>query len=173
MKKTTLSLVLATMLGVSLSAEGFSNVEYVNVTQSDPIYSTVNDEVYTEQCRDVREAVNNGGGSGSNDVIGAVVGGALGGVLGHNVGGGKGKTLATVGGAVLGTLAGKDIGSKYNTPSDSGSYQIVRKCERVPSMQSHREITGYMSTGTFRGETIRVQSKEPLRQIPVTVTYSY
>lgn len=150
MKKiTTLSLVLATMLSASLSAEGFSNVEYVNVTQSNPIYETVNDEVYTEQCRDVREPVNDGG-SGSNDVIGAVVGGA-----------------------VLGTLAGKNIGSKYNTPSDSGSYQIVRKCERVPSVQSHREITGYMSTGTFRGETIRVQSKEPLKQIPVTVTYSY
>ncbi|MDD4969777.1 MAG: glycine zipper 2TM domain-containing protein [Paludibacter sp.] len=171
MKIATLLLVLATLLSVSLSADGFSSVEYVNVTHSDPIYSTVNDEVYTEQCRDVREAVSDGN-SGSNDVIGAVVGGALGGVLGHNVGGGTGKTVATVGGAVLGTLAGKNIGSKYNT-SDNGSYQIVRKCERVPTTQSHREITGYMSTGTFRGETIRVQSRETLKQIPVTVTYSY
>lgn len=80
--------------------------------------------------------------------------------------------MATVGGAVLGTLAGKDIGSKYNT-SSSGSYQIVRKCEQVPTIQSHKEITGYMSTGSFKGETIRVQSKEPLKQIPITVTYSY
>lgn len=172
MKVTTLSLIIVIALGASLNADGFSNVEYVKVTSSDPIYSTVNDEVYVEQCRDVKEAVNNSG-SGATDIIGAVVGGALGGVLGHNVGGGTGKTMATVGGAVLGTLAGKDIGSKYNTSSANGSYQIVRKCEQVPTTKSHKEITGYMSTGTFRGETIRVESDQPLKQIPITVTYNY
>ncbi len=48
---------------------------------------------------------------------GAVVGGLLGGALGSQVGGGKGKTLATIGGALLGAYAGSEVG-RYMDQSD-------------------------------------------------------
>lgn len=51
----------------------------------------------------------------SNNIpVGAVAGGAVGGLLGHMVGGGTGKTLATVGGVVLGGLAGNAVQTQAN-----------------------------------------------------------
>lgn len=45
----------------------------------------------------------------SNQIAGMAIGAVAGGLLGHQVGGGKGKTLATVAGAVGGGYAGKKI----------------------------------------------------------------
>lgn len=152
--------------------ELFSSTEYATVVNSEPIMTTVNEEVPVEKCSDVKEPVKSGG-SGIADVVGAVAGGALGGILGHNVGGGTGKTAATVGGAVIGTLAGKSIGSKYNTPSEGESYQVIRKCEVVKTTKTRQVQSGYMNTATFKGKTFHIQSSEPLKQIPITASYSY
>jgi uncharacterized protein YcfJ len=45
----------------------------------------------------------------SNQIAGMAIGAVAGGLLGHQVGGGKGKTLATVAGAVGGGYAGKKV----------------------------------------------------------------
>ena len=168
---TSSRFALAMLLAASgLMAQGFSTTEYITVTRSVPDYSTIQEEIPSEKCYDVQEKVTSGGTN--NDVVGAVVGGALGGVLGHNVGGGKGKTVATVGGAVLGTLAGQNIGSKYNTP-ESSSYQTVRKCERTSTTQTRQVLGGYTNVAKLKGKEISVESDQPMKEIPVTVTYSY
>lgn len=41
--------------------------------------------------------------------VGAVLGGVVGGLLGHQVGGGRGNTVATIGGAVAGAMAGNAV----------------------------------------------------------------
>lgn len=161
------ALLLATS---GLMADSFSTTEYVSVTKSVPSYSTLQEEVPSQRCYDVQEKVSSGGTN--NDVVGAVVGGALGGVLGHNVGGGTGKTVATVGGAVLGTLAGQNVGSKYNTP-ETTSYQTIRKCENVTTLKTREVLNGYTNYAKLKGKEITVESDQPLKQIPVTVTYSY
>lgn len=48
---------------------------------------------------------------------GAVVGGLLGGALGSQIGDGRGKTLATIGGALLGAYAGSEFG-RYMDQTD-------------------------------------------------------
>lgn len=170
MKKS--SLIIAMSLAASIvCAEDFTMTEYAKVTSSTPVYSTISEDVPSEQCRDVKEPVSSGG-TGNADVVGAVVGGAAGGVLGNQIGGGKGKTAATIGGTVLGALAGQNIGSKYNTPQ-TNSYQVVRKCETVYTTKTRKVVDGYMNTAKFKGKEIRIQSDQPLKQIPVTVTYSY
>lgn len=169
--KTNKLILVMTLAASTVFAESFTMTEYVKVNSSNPMYSTITEDVPMEQCRDVQEAISNGG-SGHSDVIGAVVGGAAGGVLGHQIGGGRGKTAATIGGAVLGALAGQNVGSKYNTPQDN-SYQVVRRCETVYTTKSRQVIDGYMNRGKFKGKEIRVESDEPLNKIPVTVTYSY
>ncbi|OHD84082.1 MAG: hypothetical protein A2Y52_08315 [Sulfuricurvum sp. RIFCSPLOWO2_02_43_6] len=171
MSKIILPVALSVLFSTSVvMAENFSTVEYVNVIRSTPSYSTIQEEVPSQKCYDVQEQVSSGGTN--NDVIGAVVGGALGGVLGHQVGGGKGKTAATVGGAVLGTLAGQNVGSKYNTPS-STTYQTVRKCENITTVKTRQVVDGYINYAKFKGREISVESNSALKQIPVTVTYSY
>jgi uncharacterized protein YcfJ len=170
MKKNII--IAMTLVGSTLCAESFTMTEYAKVTSSSPVYSTISEDVPSEQCRDVKEAVSNGGTTGNADVVGAVVGGAAGGVLGNQIGGGKGKTAATIGGAVLGALAGQNVGSKYNTPQ-ADSYQIVRKCETIYTKKTRQVTDGYTNTAKFKGKDIRIQSDQPLKQIPVTVTYSY
>lgn len=164
-------LLAAMILGSSaLSAESFSTTEYVNVSNSIPIYSTVDEDIPTEQCQDVKEQIQSG--TQNADVVGAVAGGAIGGVLGHQVGGGRGKTVATVGGAILGVLAGQNIGSKYNTP-EGNSYRIVRRCETVYTTKSRKVLSGYTNIAKLKGQEIRIESDHRLKQIPVTATYSY
>lgn len=165
-------LIVSTILvASSLYAESFSITEYVNVTRSTPLYSTISENVPTEQCRDVKEPISSGGTQHA-DVVGAVIGGAAGGVLGNQVGGGKGKTAATIGGAVLGVLAGQNVGSKYNTPQET-SYQIVRKCETVYTQKTSQVMDGYTNVAKIKGKEIQVQSEKPLKQIPVSITYTY
>jgi uncharacterized protein YcfJ len=157
--------------GSAVMADSFSTVEYVKVSQSTPIMSTIQEQVPGEKCYDVQEQVSSGS-SGGNSVVGAVAGGALGGVLGHQIGGGTGKTVATVGGAILGTLAGQNVANNYgsNTPA---TYRTVRRCETVNTVRTRQVLSGYSNTARYKGREITVESNDPLRQIPVTVTYSY
>src|SRR5437762_13310657 len=46
---------------------------------------------------------------GEGGAVGMVGGAVVGGLLGHQVGGGTGKTLATVGGAAAGAYAGNEV----------------------------------------------------------------
>ena len=151
-------------------AESFSTVEYIKVKRSVPIYSTIQEEVPSEQCYDVNERVDSG--TGSNDVAAAVVGGALGGIVGHQIGKGTGKTVATVGGAVLGTLAGQKVASNYGTNAQP-EYRTVRRCETVRTLKNRRVMDGYTNYAKFKGREIAVESDRPLNEIPVTVTYNY
>jgi uncharacterized protein YcfJ len=170
MNQNSLVVVLVLMV-TSLSADNFTITERIKVTSSIPLYSTITEDIPTEQCKDVKETVASSG-SGNNDIIGAVVGGAAGGVLGNQIGGGKGKTAATVGGTILGVLAGQSIGSKYNTPTSS-SYQVVRRCETVHISKTRQVVDGYTNKAILKGKEITVQSQQPLKEIPVTVSYSY
>ncbi len=61
------------------------------------------------------------------NVPGAIIGGVLGGILGHQVGGGSGKTVATIGGAV----GGGALGANVDRIRDPASGQDVRRCENV------------------------------------------
>jgi uncharacterized protein YcfJ len=173
MSSRTMSHFALAMLfaGSAVMADSFSSVEYVKVNQSIPIMSTIQEQVPNEKCYDVQEQVSSGS-SGGNSVVGAVAGGALGGVLGHQIGGGTGKTVATVGGAILGTLAGQNVANNYgaNTPA---SYRTVRRCETVNTVRSRQVLSGYTNIAKFKGKEITVESNEPLKQIPVTITYSY
>lgn len=54
---------------------------------------------------------------GSSGLLGTVVGGAAGGLLGHQIGGGSGQTVATIGGAVVGAVAGNQIEKRAGSSS--------------------------------------------------------
>ena len=47
---------------------------------------------------------------GGANVPGAIIGGVIGGVLGHQIGGGRGRDVATAGGAVAGAALGSNVG---------------------------------------------------------------
>lgn len=87
---------------------------------------------------------------GDRNVGGAIAGALIGGVLGHQVGGGSGKDLATVGGAVAGGWAGSNIGR--GDTSVAGT-RDVQRCENTASGTPAYWDVAYR----FRGKDHQIQ----------------
>jgi uncharacterized protein YcfJ len=87
---------------------------------------------------------------GDRNLGGAIAGALIGGVLGHQVGGGSGKDLATVGGAVAGGWAGSNMG-RGDTVAGS---RDVQRCENTVSGTPAYWDVGYR----FRGKDHQVQT---------------
>ena len=77
---------------------------------------------------------------------GMVAGGAAGGVVGSTIGGGTGRTLAILGGAVLGALAGdaveeyvgKKDGLEITVKLDNGETRVIAQEADMPIMLNQR-----------------------------------
>jgi uncharacterized protein YcfJ len=90
------------------------------------------------------------------NVPGAIVGAVIGGILGHQVGGGRGQDIATVGGAVAGGAIGANVGR--NNGEQQTHTQDVQRCESVPS-QTRPDF--WDVSYTFRGWEHRMQMTAP------------
>jgi uncharacterized protein YcfJ len=104
-----------------------------------------------QRCWVEREQV--GRDNGPN-VPAAVIGAVLGGVLGHQIGGGRGRDVATAGGAVGGAVLGSNIGR-----GNGGGYsQDVQRCTNVsaPGRPEYWDVTY-----DFRGREHRAQMSSP------------
>jgi uncharacterized protein YcfJ len=88
-----------------------------------------------------------------NQVGGAVVGAIIGGVLGHQVGSGRGRDVATAGGAVAGAAIGANAAGRSNVYG-----QDVQRCASV----ANQGPPDYWDvTYTFKGVQHRVQMSAP------------
>lgn len=109
-----------------------------------------------QRCWMEREAVAPPPRSSTN-VPGALAGAVIGGILGHQVGGGSGRDIATVGGAVAGAVVGSRVGGGGGDP---GLAQVrdVQRCSTTPasSTPDHWDVTY-----TFRGQEHRIQTAMP------------
>jgi len=90
------------------------------------------------------------------NVPGAIVGAVIGGVLGHQVGGGHGRDVATVGGAVAGGAIGANVGRGEQTQTVYS--QDVQRCENV---QGQMQPDYWDVTYNFRGIEHHVQLSSP------------
>ncbi len=106
------------------------------------------------RCWVERREIADSGPRGEPNVGGAIIGGIIGGVLGHQVGGGRGKDVATAGGAI----AGAAIGSQSGGGGYANTYsQDVRRCDRVSSgPPAYWDVTY-----NFRGADHHVQMSAP------------
>lgn len=86
---------------------------------------------------------------GNANVPGALAGALIGGILGHQVGGGSGKDIATVGGVIAGAALGAQVG-RDGQPAT----QDVRRCENTPG---GAQPAFWDVSYNFRGQDHRVQ----------------
>ena len=86
---------------------------------------------------------------------GAIAGALIGGILGHQVGGGSGKDIATVGGAVAGGVVGSRVG---RDGGQAATTRDVQHCDEVPS-KAKPEF--WDVTYNFRGQQHAVQMTSP------------
>ncbi len=87
------------------------------------------------------------------NVPAAIAGAVIGGILGHQVGGGRGRDVATAGGAVAGAAIGANVGR-----GDRSYGQDVQRCENV---QGQLQPDYWDVTYNFRGVEHHVQMNAP------------
>ncbi|TXH74344.1 glycine zipper 2TM domain-containing protein [Thiobacillus sp.] len=110
--------------------------EFAEVLAAKPVTETV--KTPRQECHDV--VVNEQAPvKDSNRIAGTAIGAVAGGLLGHQIGGGTGRTLATVGGAAAGGYAGNQI-QKNMQEKDTVSRTETR-CKTV--YESHTKTIGY------------------------------
>jgi uncharacterized protein YcfJ len=102
---------------------------------------------------DRREVVQERGRPGEPNPGGAVLGALIGGVLGHQVGGGRGKDVATAGGAIAGAV----IGSNSGVGGVNEYSRDVKRCRTVESTTPAYWDVTY----NFRGVEHRIQMSAP------------
>lgn len=99
-----------------------------------------------QRCWVERQQVNS-----DTNIGGALIGGILGGVLGHQVGGGRGRDIATAGGAIAGAAIGNNQGG------GSTFDRNLRRCETVASTAP----AFWDVTYNYRGVEHSVQMSSP------------
>lgn len=97
-----------------------------------------------------------------NNLPGALIGAVIGGILGHQVGGGSGRDLATIGGVIAGGAIGNTVGR------DGQPAAPARDVERCADIPGQAQIQFWDVTYDFRGQSHTVQmTTEPGRTIKV------
>ncbi len=135
---------------VGASGEAASAARYAKVVSVDPVRQTVNNP--KQVCHD--EVVSQTTApKDQHQIAGTAIGAVLGGVLGNQVGGGKGKTLATVAGAVGGGYAGKKIEQSRQHANTTSS--VERRCSTVDN--SSTKLVGYDVRYEYNGVTRTVR----------------
>jgi len=132
------AIAISTVMLVSGCAKpsASANVYNYNQTQRDQIVR--NGTVINVRPITIQSDQTSGGG--------AIAGGAVGGVAGSAVGGGTGRTLAIIGGALLGALAGNAVedrmgkkdGLEITVRLDNGETRVIAQEADLPIMMNQR-----------------------------------
>ncbi len=139
----------------------------LDVQDSIPQYKIVTIRTPYQDCWDeeVPVKVND-----SDVMVGALIGGIAGGILGHQVGGGSGKDVATVGGAFLGTIIGSKLAQNQNPEV---RYQTQRRCVTKYDEKTTDRFINYKNIAYYNGQAIIRYSDRPLRKIRLRVSVNY
>lgn len=109
-----------------------------------------------QRCWIEREQVSQQG-RGDANVPAAIAGAFIGGILGHQIGGGRGQDLATVGGVVAGAAMGANIGR-----DERGRPRVTQDVQHCSDAASAHAPPDYWDvTYLFRGREHRVQMSAP------------
>ncbi|HWU76585.1 MAG TPA: glycine zipper 2TM domain-containing protein [Rhodanobacter sp.] len=127
-----------------------AGVSYAKVVSVEPVRSTVNNP--KQVCHD-ETVTHTAPPKDQHRIAGTAIGAVVGGLVGHQVGGGKGRTLATVAGAVGGGYAGNKI--EQHTQKAQVTTSVERKCDTVNNTSS--KIVGYDVRYVYNGVTRTVR----------------
>lgn len=124
--------------------------QFAQVVAVQPVTESITTDKPRQVCRDEQVAVPETY-KDQHQIGGAVVGGLIGALAGHQIGGGKGKTLATVGGAAAGAFAGHEIQKKHQ--EDNATTMETRNvCHTVTDHTTSTRTVGYDVTYTLNGK---------------------
>jgi uncharacterized protein YcfJ len=155
--------------GIAMVVLGASGVTYQQLTKPQFAEVVTSKEVFEtvvtprEHCTDV-QVQRQAPVKDEHRIAGTAIGAVVGGVVGHQIGGGSGKKLATVGGAAAGGYAGNQV--QKNMQRKDTVTATERQCKTVHDKS--QKLVGYDVTYRLDGKegTVRTSFK-PGDKLPV------
>ena len=147
------SLVLISLfLGTQLVMAG-SYIDYATVTSIEKVYKQYMTEEPYRECYIKETLQNTGDGSATNEIWGAILGGAI----GNQFGEGDGKEVMTLAGIVLGASMANDA-EKANSNGQVVVSQEV--CETKVRKSIERRLSHYLVHIDYEGRDLAFTSKK-------------
>ena len=166
MKIIVKSLVLISLfLGTQLVMAG-SYVDYATVISVEEVYKQYRTEEPYQECY-IKETLQNAGdGSATNEIMGAILGGAI----GNQFGEGEGKDVMTLAGIVLGASMANDAEKANSTGQVVVSQEV---CETKVKTSFVNRLSHYLVHVDYEGRDLAFTSKkrpsEDIIKVKVTV----
>ena len=160
------------LFGTALvSATALADVRYADapVTGVEPIVETVAYVEPKERCWFENVPVRHRSESATAPLVGALIGGAIGNAVGHKK---RNKQVGAVLGALIGGSIAADM-SRHEAHRRAASNRTTRRevCEVVDETEYRREVTGYLVSYEYAGETYQARmNQRPGEYVRVRVT---
>jgi len=147
------SLLLAALfLGTQLAMAG-SFTDYATVTSVEKVYKQYMVEEPYQECYIKETLQNQGDGSATNEIMGAILGGAI----GNQFGEGEGKEVMTLAGIVLGASIANDAEKANSTGQVVVSQEV---CETKIKNTIERRLSHYLVHIDYEGRDLSFKSKK-------------
>ena len=162
-------IVLPLLLTTQFTLAG-SFVDYATVTSVEKIYKQYRVEKPIQECYIKETLQNPGDGSPTNEIVGAILGGAIGNKLGENSD--DGKKVLTLAGIVLGASLAHD----EEVANSSGQQVVVSQevCETKVKTSFEQRLDHYLVHIMYEGRELTYATKkrpfEDVIKVRVTVT---
>ena len=151
MRKILKSLIIMSFILASQLTFAGSFVDSATVTSVEKVFKQYRvDEPYQE-CY-IKETVQSGDGSATNELMGAVLGGAI----GNKLGDGDGKDAMTIFGAFLGASLANDAEKANGT----GTVVSQEVCENKVRQVIEKRLSHYRVTVDYDGREVSFSSKK-------------
>jgi uncharacterized protein YcfJ len=160
-------IVLSLLLTAQFTLAG-SFLDYATVTSVEKVYKQYIVEKPVQECYIKETLQNSGDGSATNEIVGAILGGAIGNKLGE----GDGKDVMTLAGIVLGASLAHD----EEVANSSGSQVVVSQevCETKVETSFERRLSHYLVHIIYEGHELTYTTKkrpfEDVIKVMITVT---
>lgn len=150
------------VLGTSaVTYQQLSKPKFAEVVASKEVFETV--VTPREHCEDV-QVQKQAPVKDEHRIAGTAIGAIAGGVIGHQIGGGSGKKLATIGGAAAGGYAGNQV--QKNMQQKDVVTTTERRCKTV--QDKSQKLVGYNVTYRLDGKEGSVRTSfKPGEKLPV------
>ena len=156
MKIIVKSLVLISLfLGTQLAIAG-SFTDYATVTSVEKVYKQYRTEEPYQECYIQETLQNAGDGSATNEIFGAILGGAIGNKIGENSSD-SGKDVLTLAGIVLGASMANDAEKANSTGQVIVSQEV---CETKVKTSFVKKLSHYLVHINYEGRDLTFTSKK-------------
>ena len=153
MKIIVKSLVLISLfLGTQMVIAG-SYADYATVTSVEKVYKQYRTEEPYQECYIKETLQNQGDGSATNELFGAVLGGAI----GNQFGEGDGNDAMTLFGALMGASIANDMEKTNSTGQVVVSQEV---CENKVRQRIEKRLSHYMIHVDYDGNDVSFTSKK-------------